>query len=284
MRLPIPSTILFFLVCLATALYGDASYSNQTDPDDGVVYNKFTVCSDAAIQVKDVKIYCDSPGTFYYGSGKYRNSPSCLPGDKAKVLIDFYIADPDAIQAAGGTVIIDVRASGIGGWYQQNHGIFEDANLCSLSELKKLSGNGCPSEGKYRIQTIFYWEDVQYDYLRQQFYPTVMVGFKAALGQRSYDFGGANTIYCKGTTFAMWTEGIRKTYANAISNFMKSFGILLFTIVIMGAFIWFLVKKPTSVKDAGEKLGVVKRSIYPEDEFDFSKMKSSRNSQSLVDF
>lgn len=253
--------------------------------DDGEAYNRFTVCSNAAIQVQDVQITCDSPGTFYYGSGKYRNSPSCLPGDKAKILIDFYIADPDVIQSAGGSVIIDTRASASGGWYQQNYGIYEDADLCSLSSLQKKSGSGCPYEGNYRIQTSFYWDDVQYDYLRREFNPAVMVGFKSTVGQRSYDFGGANTVYCQGSTFAAWTQRVRTVYANAISNFMKSFGILLFTIVIMGAFIWFLLQRPTSLRDAGQKMGVVKkRDIYADDEFDFSKINSPHNGQNLVDF
>src|SRR5687768_15847020 len=56
------------------------------------------VCSDTAIQLEDVSIVCDSPGTYYYGSSKYRNSASCQQGDKAKIVIDFYIADPDKIK------------------------------------------------------------------------------------------------------------------------------------------------------------------------------------------
>jgi hypothetical protein len=323
MRLPILSTALSILLCLFMTLSADAEeyyYNNpeqedvdqeqdgdmqeweddaqqaQTeqpeqeaaqsgDPDEGVLYNRFTVCADAVIEVQDVKIYCDSPGTFYYGSGKYRNSPSCLAGDKAKVLIDFYIAQPDVIQAAGGYVLIDVSASGQSGWYQQNPSIYSSADLCSLSTLKKRSGSGCPYEGKYRIQTSFYWEDVQYEYMRYAFYPSVMVGFKSNAGQRSYDYGGANTDYCGGNTFAVWTRAWRTKYANELSNFFKSFGILLATIVIIGAFVWFLVQKPTSVKDAGEKLGVIKRDIFLEDEFDFSKIQPQHHKgQNLVDF
>jgi hypothetical protein len=319
MRLPILPSTLLALLFLAMASYGDADGSqyqsssiphgrNLQDEEDGAdqadaqedateqeasqsggtadstTYNKFTVCSNAAIQVLDIQVACDSPGTFYYGSGKYRNSPTCLPGDKAKVLIDLYIADPDTIQSAGGSIIIDARASASGGWYQQNHGIFEDADLCSLSSLQKKSGSGCPYQGTYRIQTSFYWEDVQYDYLRNAFYPTLMVGLKSTIGMKSYNLGGANTVYCTGSTFSIWSTRLRTTYANAISNFMKSFGILLFTIVIMGVFVWFLVQRPTSVRDAGQKMGVIKRDIVAEDEFDFSKMKSPHNGQNLVDF
>jgi hypothetical protein len=251
-------------------------------PDDGVVYNTFTVCADAVIQVLDLKIYCDSPGTFYYGSGKYRNSPSCMPGDKAKIQLDFYIAQQDVIQSAGGYAILDISASGYSGWYQQEIKVFENADMCSTSTLKKLSGSTCPFKGKYRIKSHFYWPESNYG--DSFFYPSVMVGFKSSINANQYDYGGANTPYCRGSTFVTWTEAVRATYANAMSNFMKSFGILLFTIAVMGGFIWFLVNKPTSVKDAGQKLGVMKRDPFAEENFDFSSMRSPKQGQNLVDF
>jgi hypothetical protein len=250
--------------------------------DDAAVYNTFSVCSDAVIKVLDLSIYCDSPGTFYYGSGKYRNSASCLGGDKAKIQLDFYIAQPTVIESAGGYAILDITATGNSGWYQQNIKVFENADMCSTPTLKTLSKSTCPSQGKYRIKSHFYWPEDKYG--GSSFYPSVMVGFKSSVRSNQYDYGGANTPYCRGSTFVTWTDGIRTIYANAIANFMKSFGILLLTIVLMGGFIWFLIKKPTSVRDAGQKLGVVKREVYFEDLFDFTTMRSPKNGQFLVDF
>ncbi|KAG7339352.1 hypothetical protein IV203_006528 [Nitzschia inconspicua] len=257
-------------------------YDDAYDADNSAAYNTFSVCSDAVIKVLDLAIYCDSPGTFYYGSGKYRNNPSCKPGDKAKIQLDFYIAEPDVIQSSGGYAILDISATGNSGWYQQNIKVFENADMCSTSSLKKLSGSTCPFQGKYRIRSHFYWPEDNYG--ENAFYPVVTVGFKSSVKSNQYDYGGANTPYCRGSTFVTWTEGIRTTYANAISNFMTSFGILLLTIILMGGFIWFLVKKPTSIKDAGLKLGVVKQDVFADEKFDFSSMRSPRNEPNLVDF
>lgn len=256
----------------------------EGDYDDaGTLYNTFTVCSDAVIEVKDVKIYCDSPGTFYYGSGKYRNSPSCVPGDKGKILVDFYIAQPDVIQQAGGAVLVDIKAQGNTGWYQKSQTIYENADLCSLSSLTRKSGSTCPSQGYYRIQTNFHW-DKDSSNSQSSFYPEVTVGFKSSIRSYSYDYGGANTNSCRGSTFATWTHGISTIYANAIGNFMKTFGILILTIAVMGGFVWFMINRPTSVKDAGRKIGVIKKDVFLDEDFDFSKIKSPRNDDDLVDF
>jgi hypothetical protein len=251
-------------------------------PDDGEAYNTFSVCADSVINVLDVIIYCDSPGTFYYGSGKYRKSPTCLPGDKGRIQVDFYIAQPDVIQSSGGYAILDIKASGNSGWYQQSVAVYENADLCSTSSIKSLSGSTCPFQGKYRIKSQFYWPNDNGG--GGEFYPTVTVGFKSNINRNQYDYGGANTPYCRGSTFVTWTDGVRATYANALSNFMKSFGILLFTIVVMGSFIWFLVKKPTSIKDARMKMGIMKQDVFEDEKFDFSTMRSPKNGQNLVDF
>lgn len=259
------------------------AYDDAVNPDDGAVYNKFSVCSDAVIQVLDLKVYCDSPGTFYYGSGKYRNSATCKPGDKAKIQVEFYIAQPDVILSSGGYAILDISAAGNSGWYQKNVQVFENDDMCSSSNLKSLSKSTCPFQGKYRIRAHFYWPEDQYS-ANNSFDPVVTVGFKSSIKTNQYDFGGANTPYCRGSTFVTWTNGIRTTYANAIANFMATFGILLLTIVLMGGFIWFLTRKPTSIKDAGQKLGVIKKDVFADENFDFSSMRSPRQGQNLVDF
>jgi len=279
---------------------GGENYNyNYNDNEDGNVYKGFTVCDDTAIEVQDVQIYCDSPGTFYYGSGKYRNSQNCTAGDKGKYVIDLYITEPDTIQSTGGSPIIDVSAIGNIGWYQSNQKLFDNADLCSLSSLKSLSGSVCPAEGKYRIRSNFNWEEDDSAY-KPVFYPTLTVGFKSSIYQNTYDYGGANTQYCSGTTFiTSWTNGVKAAYANSISNFFKSFGILMFTIVVMGGFIWFMVNKPRSFGDTGAKIGLTKidklttrdESSLDEDpsyanseNFDFNKMKSPRANQSFLDF
>jgi len=248
---------------LVTAVQEDAG-ADQVDDNysdgDIIVYSGFTVCDDTAIQVQDVQLYCDSPGTFYYGSGKYRNSKNCTAGDKGKYLVDFYIRDADTIETTGGFPVLDISAAGNSiGWYDSNQKLFENEDLCSHSSLKSLSGSVCPAEGKYRISSNFYWEDDgSYNGV---FYPTLTVGFKSSEYANSYDYGGANTPYCSGTSFfTSWTNSAKKVYANSLGNFFKTFGILSFTITVMLSFIWLMVNKPISFQDASTKIGFRKRN------------------------
>jgi len=289
---------------VAAEQLADDVYDYNGGNDDGVVYSSFTVCDDAVITVQDVQLHCDSPGTFYYGSGRYRDSLNCTSGDKGKFLIDFYISQPATIQSNGGSAIIDVSAVGNIGWYQQNQQIIESADLCSMSSLTSLSKSVCPSEGTYRIESNFYWESANSNnnnnnYFVPTFYPVLSVGFKSGAYLNTYDYGGANTQYCSGNTFVSgWTNKVKKIYANGLENFLMSSGILLFTILIMWAFIWIMIKKPTSCKDVGVKLGLVKKgplvvgkedsfeeqSCDDSEKFDFSKMRSPRANQTFLDF
>lgn len=275
---------------------GDDNVDANSNGDGDIIYGGFTVCDDTAIEVSEVQIYCDSPGTFYYGSGKYRNSQNCTAGDKGQYIVDFYINDAATIEATGGYPVIDVSATGSIGWYQYNQKVSENVDLCSLSSLKSLSGSVCPAEGKYRIKSNFFWEeDASYDGV---FSPTLTIGFKSSIYENTYDYGGANTPYCSGTTFfTTWKNGAKKVYANSVEVFLKTFGILAFTIAVMVSFIWLMVKKPISFKDAGSKMGFRKRNKLPDldfddsddsyansEDFDFDKMKSGRANQSFLDF
>jgi hypothetical protein len=225
----------------------DAEYEDNAqeaeDAQDGddAYKSMISVCSDAVIEVKDIVLLCDSPGTYYYGSNKYRDSATCKAGDKAKVEVDFYIDDPDTIASLGGYSLTTIKVQGYKAIESQI--VYENAELCGLSSLKSLSGVSCPGRGNYRISTQFYWGEKNDD-LGYNFVPSTSVGFKSNINKAAYDLGGANTNLCRGNTFIAWSAGVRKQYANALSNFMKSFGILVLTIGVMGGFIYWLVKKP----------------------------------------
>jgi hypothetical protein len=243
--------------------------------------NQIEVCSDGVIQVRDIQVTCDSPGTFYYGSGKYRNSPTCVPGDKAQVAIQFYIAQPEVIANNGNYVLIDISASG--GWGIASKTVYESADLCSLTTLSSKKSQ-CPYAGYYYINTHFYWDESSGSNGATSFYPKVTVGFKSSLSTSGYDYGGANTNMCRGSTFITWSNGVATTYANALGNFFKSFGILLVTMLCLAAFIWILAKRPTSFKDARQKLLIRKKNHLIDEEFDFSKMRKGGPNHDLVDF
>jgi hypothetical protein len=62
------SALLLIPSCYATS----KQQQGQTD---------VTLCDNSVIQVISMYLTCDSPGTYYYGSGGYRNSPTCKFGD-----------------------------------------------------------------------------------------------------------------------------------------------------------------------------------------------------------
>ena len=274
------------------------SQNNTQQNNDGYFNTKVQICSDAVIQVQDVLVYCDSPGTFYYGSGKYRNSQSCQPGDKATVQLDFYIANQNAIQQAGNKALIDISATG--GTHTEDVTVYDSADLCSLSSLQKKSRSTCPYNGYYQVKTHFYWGNSDET---ETFVPTITVGFKSSAKKNVYDFGGANTDLCYGSTFESWSEGVRVKYANAVGTFFKTFGVLLVTIFLIGAFAFLHSKRPKNFIDAKSQIIESKRnfmsrvtkklkrprepirdlSIHEGEEFDFQKIQTAGN-RDILDF
>lgn len=250
--------------------------------DDAVDVEQNVICGDSIIQVQELTITCDSPGAYYYGSGKYRNSPSCLPGDKVKIVLDFYIDDESTIEYAGGEVYLSMSVDGS---YSQIKTLYENTDLCSTSSMSSLSGDGCPARGYYQIKEKFYWDKSDNSNSTTSFYPTVTVGFRSNANQYTFDYGGANTELCRGSTFVTWSKRVKKTYANALSNFIKTFGILCMTIAMMGVFAWVLIHKPKNFVEAKAKL--VPNQDYGDNAvFDFKKLPSGANKPNvqLVDF
>lgn len=181
--------------------------------------NRFTVCGDSAIVVSDISILCDSPGAYYYGSNKYRNSVDCQGGDKAKVIIQFYIPQDLEIDP-----YLTVEAKGYG--TVSNQVLHQAEALCSVSSLKALDKQSCGAAGYYSIQEKFYWNEKAdgYDY---SFTPKLVIGFASNPNKQVFDLGGANTNACSGDMFNNWTKGLQKSAANTIKTFIATFGILV---------------------------------------------------------
>jgi cbb3-type cytochrome oxidase subunit 3 len=178
--------------------------------------------------------------------------------------------------------------------------VYDSADLCSLSSLTKKSRSQCPYNGYYQVKTHFYWGS---DGESETFVPTITVGFKSSAKKNVYDFGGANTDLCSGSSFSSWSEGVRVKYANAMGSFFKTFGLLLVTIVFVGGFAFFLSKRPRNLDEAKAHVIESKRnfmsrvtqkfrrprepirdlSIHEGEEFDFQKIKTAGN-RDLLDF
>lgn len=235
--------------------------------EDGEYYNKFSVCDDTSVLVSDISILCDSPGTYYYGSGKYRNSASCQAGDKAKMKVSVDILE-------------DLQSDAYLTLYVQAYGSVEaimlhaQESLCSV--LQSSNGAVCPSAGNYTIKETFYWGSQSDDY-EYTFTPKVVVGVSSTLNSKVYDMGGANTNMCSGGVVSDWTTGIRKSMANSIKSFFATFGILTAGILAIGLVGWFILRQ------AKARRKISPQAIIVDEDMDDMSYKAIGDNQNLVD-
>jgi hypothetical protein len=259
-------------ILLYASLLSHFSAGEQDVDANGNYINKFTVCDDSAVVVTDISLLCDSPGTYYYGSGKYRNSASCKAGDKAKLDVGFEIqGDIDAAV----TPYFTLYVSGYGS--VQGQSLYQNVPLCDVGDLQAYDGQSCPGQGYYKVQLQFHWGE-QSDNYEYSFDPKVMVGFTSNPQKGIFDLGGANTNKCSGDIFTKWTKGVRKSAANTIRSFFATFGILFGSILAVFAAGWCIMRES---KNQPKEVVVED----PLDENEHNKIVLLGNSQNhLVDF
>lgn len=194
---------------------------------DDEYYNQFSVCADSALVVEELLITCDSPGSYYYGSSKYRNSASCQSGDKAKLQVQFEILQD---LEASPYITINVAAYGS----VPSHQLYYQGDLCGLGTLSSVDGAACPAAGVYLIQDKFYFDSAVDDYVASSFKPVPSVGFQSDVEINYYDLGGANTDYCAGGTFQNWSTGMGNTMSKTLHFFLVTFAVLF---VVSAAFL-----------------------------------------------
>jgi hypothetical protein len=270
-----------FILVLIAQIFGNSHCRKNNSTSSVVSQNKLTVCSNSDIIVTDVTLLCDSPGTYYYGSSKYRNSPTCLPGDKAKVTLDFYITQDLSSNNGQDYVLLTIQAQG-GTNNAYSYTVYWNAPICNLGTLTLLNRTNypCPTKGAYEISSYFYWADS--DSTNQSpFTPTVSVGFRSSKNQEKYNLGGANTDLCPGKseTYISWTKYVQPRSSAESASFYWSLGVLLGVVAASGAFIFFIRRRQCqSWCYAGEEdplLEVVE---------DNKKMQLFRSNKMLVDF
>lgn len=229
--------------------YGN-TYSNNGQGSTNGTYSEFSVCSDSMITIDELSITCDSPGTYYYGSGKYRNSQTCQAGDKGRVRVKFYVKE--AIQS---TAYISVYAQGYGSVEGVSVHAIDD--VCGVSNIYGKGGttpckDGFLQAGYFYLQETFYYGS-QSDSYEYKFRPKVEVGFTTNPRSDQYDLGGANTGKCSGNLFFNWTTRSDSSIPEALKSFLVTFGILIFCIAATSFAGWYITKRahanaPAAVK------------------------------------
>jgi len=258
----------FVLVVFLTAappVLADDAAAAADNYEDGYL-NQFSVCKESTVLVKDVSIMCDSPGAYYYGSNKYRNSASCQAGDKANLLIDLVI-----LQDLEDDAFLTMKVKGYGS--VESISLYDQNSFCD--SVKPVNGVECPEAGYYVMSERFYWGS-QSDSYEYTFVPKVVVGISSAANQKYYDLGGANTDQCySGNTFNAWTEGVRKSAADSFVTFMLTFGTLLAVLVVIGLVAYFLIKQANKKRP--------KKEVIVDEELDEASYQAIRDHKTLVD-
>jgi len=261
----------FFTRCLGALLVLAARTALITADDtageaDGY-YNQFSVCDESSILVQDISITCDSPGAYYYGSNKYRNSASCQSGDKANMQVDFVILQD--LEYDDAYLTLDIKGYGS----VESISLHTQDSFCE--SVVAQNGVVCPEAGYYTISERFYWGS-QNDSYEYSFVPKVVIGIASGANQK-YDLGGANTNQCdSGNTFMGWTKGAGKTAADTFVTFMLTFGTLLAVLIVIFLVGYLLMKQA--------KRRVPKKEVIVDEELDEASYQAIRDNRSIVEF
>ncbi|KAI2513754.1 hypothetical protein MHU86_537 [Fragilaria crotonensis] len=238
------------LLLLLQPLRTDASSSssrsrnNTSSSGSSSAANDIQLCADSSIEVTGISLLCDSPGTFYYGSGKYRNNQYCKTGDKAKLTVTFdVIGDISEVDP-----LFTLKAHGDG----ETIVVYKNARLCYLGTLTSTDGSSCGGYGSFSIATQFYWSkttatssSTNSSDSNQLFSPYVSVGFHSSRDPNKYDLGGANTDMCPGSSILTALNEIRERHYGPIASIIWSSLVLIGTLVILGMFAWYLWRRPS---------------------------------------
>ena len=238
--------------------------ANNNNNNDGSSSNSYTVCQEAPIAITDLQLLCDSPGAYYYGSGKYRNAATCQAGDKAKLSVQLEILDAlDVVVSDDATddddsqstaAYLTVAVTGYGS--VSGVSLYENEDLCDYV-VSKTKNVVCPEPGNYTLYDRFYWgNQADTDGYTYSFRPQVTLGLSSTPNKNQYDLGGANTNQCAdGKTFVQWiTTDVRMSMANTFKSFIVTFGLLTGTLCAVGLTAWWVVRQARRLQNQKQQL------------------------------
>jgi len=271
------STVLCGLGLIASMAQTEAadSYeSNQAYANNQADGNhKFTVCADSYIIVEELSILCDSPGQYYYGGNKYRNSNQCMGGDKVKYEVQFDIPY-DLPENVKPYLTMDVQGYGT----VESVRLYDSVPLCEIDDLWSLDGSDCGQPGQFSVGGSFYFADQADDY-DYKFKPKVVVGLSSQQNSNSYNLGGANTNQCDGESFTKWSNGIARSVSGPLHAFIVTMIVLALGALSVMSGLWYFNKyyrlhfEKDEDDDKQKKLNTTASDLVADDYIDEEDMK-----------
>ena len=162
-----------FSLAMLLGQHGATAYNNNDDYAPAL-----EICEDLIVQVTSIQTVCDSPQTFYYGSGVNRNSMTCNFGDKATTTVNFDVVED--LYDTNIYVVMSVYA-GYGN---------EVLTSTTPKNLKKYVGYSCNEAGSYSFtysQTLGSSSSNSYG----AFIPFIQIAFSSETNG-DYNLGAAN--------------------------------------------------------------------------------------------
>lgn len=187
-------------------------------------------CQDSVVLITELAAKCDSPYTFYYGSGGNRNSPTCDYGDKATLIGTVKLAE--SLQY-GDRIYITIAI------FDGNDNLLVSTQPVDFCD--NLVGKDCVTTGSYKFSTRVKLETPT-EGQQKGFYPVVRVAFST---EQDYGYNlGAINMYCarlgqSSQAIAEW--GMDRSPKSRIKMFIESNGMLmvaLIGVVAFGAFVY----------------------------------------------
>lgn len=194
--------------------------------NDYVNYTPLEICEDLIVQVTSIQTVCDSPQTFYYGSGVNRNSMTCNYGDKATTTVYFDVTED--LYNTNIYVVMSVYA-GYGN---------EVLTATSPKNLKKYVGYSCNVAGSYS----YTYSTTLSSSGSGSFVPYIQIAFSSETNG-DYNLGAAN-IPCRwdDQEFGEWTEITAKSSQFTSRDFAIEYGILIGTVAFCLSFVAIFAK------------------------------------------
>lgn len=181
-------------------------------------------CDDLIVQVSGIYTVCDSPQTYYYGSGVNRNSKTCNFGDKATTTVYFDVTEDLDTSIY---VVMSVYA-GYGN---------DILTSTTPKNLKKYVGYSCKSAGSYSFTYSTTMGSASSSSNYGAFIPFTQVAFSSDTNG-DYNLGAAN-IPCQwdNREFGEWTEVTAKSSQFTSQDFLMEYGILISTVAFCLSFV-----------------------------------------------
>jgi len=179
----------------------DTDSSSSSDNDYSDLLGRLKLirrCDTNIVYVNSIYLTCDSPGSYYYGSGGYRQSSRCKYGDNADMYIFFTISDNYGWY--GIDVIIDM------GVLAAFTNVEPQTSLCDLGTITYLGSDNsnnnnnnnnnkvyCPTPGAYLLHWSFTMPSGGADQ-QLQFLPDIRIKFYAQDGNATLGCAGTGTV------------------------------------------------------------------------------------------